>query len=136
MQTRSGKTHSLEGSRSQPGIVERAVRHVFAGGDAHSADEDSILMSISMLEVYNDNVYDLLGEPRTSSPRAPTDVTGAKLEFTSDSHGARVSGMRPPSRLQPRSTLQHHPAGCEATCRERGVAAVLFHATSRVLAAE
>lgn len=57
-QTASGKTHTMMGSAEDPGILPRAVREVFA----HiSRTRDQIfLLRVSYLEIYNEEVNDLL----------------------------------------------------------------------------
>ncbi|CAK4071862.1 unnamed protein product [Aphanomyces euteiches] len=60
-QTGAGKTYSMVGEDSAPGIIPRALQQLFAMSDARSVMyEDSI--SISMQEIYNDQPRDLLSK--------------------------------------------------------------------------
>jgi len=63
-QTGSGKTHTMIGSPSDPGIMVRVMGDLFV----HSASQGKALgvtyrVSVSFLEVYNENIRDLLGPP-------------------------------------------------------------------------
>jgi centromeric protein E len=62
-QTGSGKTHTLIGSGREPGTILLAVRDVFAAIEA--ARDDEYLLRCSMLEIYNEELHDLL-DPDTS----------------------------------------------------------------------
>jgi len=58
-QTGSGKTWTMEGIPEQPGISLRAVQAVFAQLKAREEEEESEV-SLSMFEVYNEELKDLL----------------------------------------------------------------------------
>jgi Kinesin motor domain len=69
-QTGCGKTHTMMGpahaldpespDRELRGIIPRAVRHIF--GYIDSADKEiKFLVRCSYLEIYNENILDLLG---------------------------------------------------------------------------
>lgn len=58
-QRSSGKTHSMVGARKHPGIVQLAIKDVFES--VKSCDEYRV--QIGYIEIYNDKVFDLLGEP-------------------------------------------------------------------------
>jgi len=64
-QTGSGKTHSVTGTARDPGILQRAVRHIFEWirSDAGAATHR---LTCSYLEIYKENVRDLL-EPSDAS---------------------------------------------------------------------
>ena len=56
-QTGSGKTHTMDGNKYEPGINMLALRHLFQNiGDEPGITE----VSLSILEVYNDCIQDLL----------------------------------------------------------------------------
>ncbi|KAG8689833.1 Kinesin-like protein kip2 [Ceratobasidium sp. 423] len=57
-QTASGKTFTLSGSEAQPGIIPRAMRDVFGYIKKHPDRE--FLLRASYLEIYNEQIYDLL----------------------------------------------------------------------------
>ncbi|KAH8096893.1 kinesin-domain-containing protein [Cristinia sonorae] len=69
--TSSGKTHTMQGTKAQPGIIPRAVEAMFS-----RRTEDTEL-SVSYMEIYKDEVYDLLVERETAS----------KLSVRENQHG-------------------------------------------------
>ncbi|PPQ68785.1 hypothetical protein CVT25_008863 [Psilocybe cyanescens] len=60
-QTASGKTFTLSGDESEPGIIPRAMRDVF--GFIKRTPEREYLLRCSYLEIYNETVIDLLAPP-------------------------------------------------------------------------
>jgi len=62
-QTGSGKTHTMEGPAEDPGISVRALQTLFemiAEDEKHAGPGASRTIQVSMLEIYNDAVRDLL----------------------------------------------------------------------------
>ena len=57
-QTSSGKTHTMLGDREHPGVVRLAVQDVFKHIDEN--DERHFFLKMSMCEIYNEVVADLL----------------------------------------------------------------------------
>ena len=81
-QTASGKTHTMQGSKDHPGILRLAARHIF--DEIASTPQRQYLLHVSYIEVYNEQVKDLLAEG---------DV-GAKLRIREDREkGFYVAGM-------------------------------------------
>jgi len=64
-QTGSGKTHTMEGPPSDPGVNTRALQELFDLATARAEDFD-ISVSTSVLEIYNEDVKDLLSGARES----------------------------------------------------------------------
>ena len=62
-QTGAGKSWSMEGSKEEPGIQARAMRHLFDAVEdiTKMHPEQTCLIRVSYLEIYNDMVHDLLG---------------------------------------------------------------------------
>lgn len=68
--TGSGKSHTMFGCPKQPGIVYRALRDILEGGGAgqrgEGAGEDDagfgvgLFVQVAVLEIYNEEIYDLL----------------------------------------------------------------------------
>ncbi|OBZ67407.1 Kinesin-like protein KIF22 [Grifola frondosa] len=56
--TSSGKTHTMQGTPSDPGIIPRAVEAVFL--KRSSSDGCKVAIEVSYMEIYKDEVYDLL----------------------------------------------------------------------------
>ncbi|XP_072925832.1 kinesin-like protein KIFC3 isoform X4 [Hemitrygon akajei] len=59
-QTGSGKTYTMEGLPEDPGINQRALQHLFGEVAERSADWD-LTITVSMAEIYNETLRDLLG---------------------------------------------------------------------------
>lgn len=57
-QTSSGKTFTMNGSENDPGIIHRAVKDVFDIVQKH--DEREFLIRVSYMEIYNEEINDLL----------------------------------------------------------------------------
>ncbi|KAI0676625.1 kinesin-domain-containing protein [Trametes maxima] len=55
--TSSGKTHTMQGSKQQPGIIPRAVQEIFRQTESPNAHTS---LAVSYMEIYKDEVYDLL----------------------------------------------------------------------------
>merc|ERR1712185_237041 len=83
-QTGSGKTHSILGTPGDPGIIRLAIRDLFGHVAAHAASEDFTLR-VSYLEVYNEEINDLLN----------SDAQGRNLRITTEdvAKGVVISGL-------------------------------------------
>lgn len=57
-QTASGKTHTLTGSSSEPGIIPLAISDLFA--QIRSTPDREYLLRASYIELYNETIFDLL----------------------------------------------------------------------------
>ncbi|AQK57489.1 Kinesin-like protein KIN-7N [Zea mays] len=80
-QTSSGKTFTMNGSDADPGIIPRAVRDVF--DTVRQADDREFLIRVSYMEIYNEEINDLLT------------LEGQKLKIhESLDRGVYVSGLR------------------------------------------
>lgn len=66
-QTGSGKTYTMEGSKHSPGVYSRSLQRAFDLAEARQGRE-KFNFTVSILQVYNDHLQDLL---------APTAATGA-----------------------------------------------------------
>ncbi|XP_063336782.1 kinesin-like protein KIFC3 isoform X5 [Pelmatolapia mariae] len=60
-QTGSGKTYTMEGVADNPGINQRALRLLFSEVSEKAPDWD-YKITVSMVEIYNETLRDLLGE--------------------------------------------------------------------------
>lgn len=58
--TNAGKTYTIQGTAQNPGILPRLVSKLLD----HIAMQNDWQLSLSMLEVYQENIYDLLGKRR------------------------------------------------------------------------
>mmetsp|Transcript_10409 Transcript_10409/g.18853 ORF Transcript_10409/g.18853 Transcript_10409/m.18853 type:complete len:328 (-) Transcript_10409:215-1198(-) len=64
-QTGSGKTHTMEGPPSDPGVNTRALQELFSLAAARR-DDFQISIATSVLEIYNEDVKDLLSGDKAS----------------------------------------------------------------------
>ncbi|MCJ1477912.1 hypothetical protein MMC13_006586 [Lambiella insularis] len=65
--TGSGKTYSMKGLNSSPGIIPRAITDIFSY--IRETPRREYLLRVSYLEIYNEKIYDLLSQD-SSSPQA------------------------------------------------------------------
>nr|CAD7441244.1 unnamed protein product [Timema bartmani] len=71
-QTGSGKTYTMEGvqeNKDEWGIVPNAIHHIFLAIDQVTDRDKTVSFSVrvSYVEVYNENIHDLLSEDHTAS---------------------------------------------------------------------
>lgn len=87
-QTGAGKTFTMNGATPNfkyRGIIPRAIHQVFEEIGSHS--DEQIVVSISYLEIYNEQLYDLLSDN-------PRDVGGQGISIRDDAKGeVHVSGL-------------------------------------------
>lgn len=67
-QTASGKTYSMMGNDTQPGIIPQAVDDVFYYIREMSKGDKEYLLRVSYMEIYNEQIQDLLA-PETTNLR-------------------------------------------------------------------
>lgn len=72
-QTASGKTFTLSGDDTEPGIIPRAMRDVF--GFIKGTPEREYLLRCSYLEIYNETIIDLLAPPMMAKA-TPVQIQG------------------------------------------------------------
>ncbi|OQR95964.1 kinesin [Thraustotheca clavata] len=86
-QTGSGKTHTMEGSSSDRGVNFRAMEELFRVRDERLLSGNMEYdMKLSILEVYNETIVDLLDGTQTSGERKALEVRMGK-------HGAFVENL-------------------------------------------
>ena len=88
-QTSSGKTHTMFGSKDEPGVIPLAVRDVF---DAVRRGSDrEFLIRVSYLEIYNEKMMDLFAPEY----RGGDDESASTLSIRENAErGTYVSGLR------------------------------------------
>eukprot|EP00055_Hartaetosiga_balthica_P005061 m.14240 g.14240 ORF g.14240 m.14240 type:complete len:869 (-) comp4276_c0_seq2:376-2982(-) len=64
-QTGSGKTYTMMGPDGDPGVNKRAIKELLETCDAR--EEVDYKITVSLLEVYNEKIFDLLSGDRTST---------------------------------------------------------------------
>ncbi|KAF8988526.1 kinesin motor domain-containing protein [Cyathus striatus] len=78
-QTASGKTYTLTGDETEPGIVPRATRDIFSY--IRNTPEREYLLRCSYLEIYNETIIDLLAPPSLASAN-PVQIQGTGNDIT------------------------------------------------------
>ncbi|GFR50250.1 hypothetical protein Agub_g12436 [Astrephomene gubernaculifera] len=68
-QTGSGKTFTMLGNREQPGVIPRAMKQIFENGQRLAAQDWHFNMQASMLEIYNEDIRDLLSRKKDESKK-------------------------------------------------------------------
>ncbi|KAL4528188.1 hypothetical protein Ndes2526B_g07967 [Nannochloris sp. 'desiccata'] len=59
--TAAGKTYTIEGTKTAPGVLPRSLTALFDGIARHM-DAESLAIRVSYCEIYNESVYDLIEE--------------------------------------------------------------------------
>ncbi|KIK86017.1 hypothetical protein PAXRUDRAFT_831932 [Paxillus rubicundulus Ve08.2h10] len=79
--TSSGKTHTMQGTKAQPGVIPRVVKAMFLQKDA--LERSSVELAVSYMEIYKDEVYDLLVN-RETAPKLPVRENDAGQVFVAN----------------------------------------------------
>eukprot|EP00026_Physarum_polycephalum_P003420 Phypoly_transcript_03431.p1 GENE.Phypoly_transcript_03431~~Phypoly_transcript_03431.p1 ORF type:complete len:769 (+),score=259.97 Phypoly_transcript_03431:195-2309(+) len=85
-QTGSGKTYTMEGTKENPGVNLRALNELFRVAQERAADY-KFEISVSVLEIYNETIHDLLVKP------AKGNVTPTKYEIKQGPNGMYVPDL-------------------------------------------
>ncbi|XP_044509375.1 kinesin-like protein KIN-7D, mitochondrial [Mangifera indica] len=97
--TSSGKTHTMHGDQTSPGIIPLAIKDVFS--IIQDTPGREFLLRVSYLEIYNEVINDLL------------DPTGQNLRVREDAQGTYVEGIKEEVVLSPGHALSFIAAGEE-----------------------
>ncbi|XP_058184981.1 kinesin-like protein KIN-14B [Rhododendron vialii] len=68
-QTGSGKTHTLEGSSHDRGLYARSFEELFDLSNSDTTSTSRFEFSVSVFEICNEQIRDLLSEPRNGFPK-------------------------------------------------------------------
>eukprot|EP01135_Chromosphaera_perkinsii_P011578 Nk52_evm17s2449 gene=Nk52_evmTU17s2449 len=71
-QTGTGKTHTMIGTPQDPGVNVRALKSLFE--ITRNRSEVNFEISVSMLEIYNEQIFDLLQDPSEANLKRKLDV--------------------------------------------------------------
>ncbi|KAK2738793.1 hypothetical protein FQN55_000431 [Onygenales sp. PD_40] len=66
--TGTGKTFSMQGTASSPGVIPLAITDIFSY--IRETPHREFLLRVSYLEIYNEKIHDLLSPPATTGPGA------------------------------------------------------------------
>ncbi|XP_047319302.1 kinesin-like protein KIN-10A [Impatiens glandulifera] len=58
--TGSGKSHTMFGCAKQPGIVYKSLKDILGNGEEEEDVESSTFVQVAVMEIYNEEIYDLL----------------------------------------------------------------------------
>ncbi|EGG12157.1 uncharacterized protein MELLADRAFT_59372 [Melampsora larici-populina 98AG31] len=127
--TGSGKTHTLQGSPTDPGITPRAIRAIFQHMNEMKIQQGAsaqYIVTMSCFEIWKDKVWDLLNEAGTSSTR---DLGKGDLHIREATNGqVFVSNLR----KIPLYTINDFERFYEKAMRSRSTSSTkLNHASSR-----
>ncbi|EOA15696.1 hypothetical protein CARUB_v10006408mg [Capsella rubella] len=92
-QTGSGKTYTMMGRPETPeqkGLIPRSLEQIFQASQSLGAQGWKYKMQVSMLEIYNETIRDLLSSNRPTSlelVRADTGTSGKQYTITHDVNG-------------------------------------------------
>ncbi|TYH27183.1 hypothetical protein ES288_A02G049200v1 [Gossypium darwinii] len=100
--TGAGKSHTMFGCLKQPGIVYRSLKDIL--GDVGEDDSGGTFVQVTVLEIYNEEIYDLLssnggggfgiGWPKGNGSKVKLEVMGKKAKnatFLSGSEAGKIS---------------------------------------------
>ncbi|MBW0504612.1 hypothetical protein O181_044327 [Austropuccinia psidii MF-1] len=115
-QTASGKTFTLTGNHHQPGIIPLSVQEIFSYIRIHP--EREFLLRVSYLEIYNEQIHDLLVPPTQYSPppiRIRQQTNG--MFFAEPVREELVTSAAQVAALLIRGEKQRHVAGTDWNAR-------------------
>lgn len=79
--TSSGKTHTMQGTKVEPGVIPRVVEAMFQ--QKASLQKSRVELSVSYMEIYKDEVYDLFVN-RDTAPKLPVRENDAGQVFVAN----------------------------------------------------
>ncbi|KAH6896223.1 microtubule motor [Coprinopsis sp. MPI-PUGE-AT-0042] len=74
------RTHTMQGTRSDPGVIPRVVQAMFERREEMTQRAD---LAVSYMEIYKDDVYDLLVQ-RDNAPKLPVRENDAGMVFVAN----------------------------------------------------
>lgn len=82
-QTGTGKTYTISGNPSQPGLVPRCIQEIF-----NQVGSQTCALGIQYIEIYNEQLYDLLTPKRERCRLVEDRVVGANVRFATNCDAA------------------------------------------------
>ncbi|KAF8887574.1 kinesin-like protein [Infundibulicybe gibba] len=105
--TSSGKTHTMQGSKADPGVIPRTVQALFEKKRYFQRYQASL--AVSYMEIYKDEVYDLL-VTRENAPKLPVRENDAGVVFVANLTSEPIHSMEEFDRIYSRAT-KHRSVG-------------------------
>ncbi|KAJ7500900.1 P-loop containing nucleoside triphosphate hydrolase protein [Mycena galericulata] len=116
--TSSGKTHTMQGTAADSGVIPRVVEALFAK-TAATKQTETVELAVSYIEIYKDDVYDLL-VARENAPKLPVRENDAGAVFVAGLTEASIA-----------SAVEFKQVYDTATARRSVGATLLNRASSR-----
>ena len=85
-QTGAGKTYTMEGTATDPGVSHRTLNELFRLLE-HRQDQCTSELKVSMIEIYNENIRDLLNREEGA------DETKLKVKLNDNRIGRHIPGL-------------------------------------------
>jgi len=131
-QTGAGKTHTMEGTASDPGVIPRLCEDIFRTSAEHRADR-TFVVTMSYMEVYQEVLRDLLasdGGDASSGRSTPVPADASGAGGAGGATGA-VGARRPVIREDPSTGVFVENAKCVAVASFAEVSELLAAGTKR-----
>ncbi|KAL3671182.1 hypothetical protein V7S43_004363 [Phytophthora oleae] len=102
-QTGAGKTHTMQGTESDKGLYYRAVEIIYSSVAQQQHIYD-FQVTVQIVEIYNEEIYDLLAPPNTSAPATGATTTGSADKNSPSKTGCHVGATSMCGNQQSNST--------------------------------
>ncbi|XP_022741785.1 kinesin-like protein KIN-14B [Durio zibethinus] len=83
-QTRSGKTHTMEGSNHDRGLYARCFEELFDLANADLTSTSKFKFSVTAFDLYNEQMRDLLSESESTLPKICLGLPESSIELVQD----------------------------------------------------
>ncbi|KAA8530763.1 hypothetical protein F0562_005469 [Nyssa sinensis] len=83
-QTHSGKTHTMEGSSHDRGLYARCFEELFDLSNSDTTSSSRFNFSVTVFELYNEQIRDLLSESRNGVPKIHMGSTDSFVELVQE----------------------------------------------------
>ncbi|CAL9229837.1 unnamed protein product [Arabidopsis halleri] len=80
-QTNAGKTYTMEGSNHDRGLYARCFEELFDLANSDSTSTSRFSFSLSVFEIYNEQIRDLLSETQSNLPKINMDLHESVIEL-------------------------------------------------------
>lgn len=101
--TSSGKTHTMQGTKTDVGVIPRVVRAMFEYRDHPSLAGKDVSLSVSYMEIYKDEVYDLFVQ-REGAPKLPVRENDVGMVFVANLSSVPIESVEEFDRVYTQAT--------------------------------
>ncbi|CAM9736444.1 unnamed protein product [Choristocarpus tenellus] len=112
--TGAGKTHTISGADTQPGIIPQAVSLLFErlAVDAASGSDRAFMVFLTYVEIYNNKFYNLLEKSKIQSREGRGQTNSKNSDGSGGGGGERTSEKREmaPARHTSKIEVREHPS--------------------------